>query len=224
MDRETCTQSGENSEYLQAIDSALAIIGIRMFNPWCQPNWMFKLSKYYARQERNTKILLNAVTKIIEQKLVKHNITNCNGIATVTSSSLLSNHHITSDPSNNETFAKEKHIFIDRVLKLSHEEHTLTFKDVQSETNTILLAGFETTATSMAFIMLMLAMHPEYQQHVYDELAPLLSEDGVDITQADLAKLKYLDMFIKETLRVFPVVPFLTRTTDAEIQIGRCTF
>lgn len=184
---------------------------------------MFRLSKYWARQEQNTKILLNAVTKIIEQKVAKLNLSNCNN-ASIAAKSPASdimpsnNNTQATNLSNNETFAKEKHIFIDRVLKLSHEEQTLTFADVQSETNTILLAGFETTATSMAFVMLMLAMHPEYQELVYDELQPLLNQS--DITQADLAELKYLDMFIKETLRILPVVPFLTRTTDADIQIG----
>lgn len=71
----------------------------------------------------------------------------------------------------------------------------------------------------MSFIMLMLGMYPDHQQRVYEELQPLLV-DGRDVSQAELGELKFLDMFIKETLRVFPVVPFLTRTTTADIQIG----
>lgn len=71
----------------------------------------------------------------------------------------------------------------------------------------------------MAFVMLMLAMYPKYQQRVYEELQVRLG-DKDDFTHTDLAELKYLDMFIKETLRMFPVVPFLTRTTSADIQIG----
>lgn len=71
----------------------------------------------------------------------------------------------------------------------------------------------------MSFVMLMLGMHQDYQQRVYEELQPLLAE-GRDVIQSDLGDLKYLDMFIKETMRVFPVVPFMTRTTTADIQIG----
>lgn len=66
----------------------------------------------------------------------------------------------------------------------------------------------------------MLAMYPELQQRVYDEMKCIHLEDGVDITQHDLAHLKYLDMFIKETMRVFPSVPFLTRTATSDIKLG----
>lgn len=73
----------------------------------------------------------------------------------------------------------------------------------------------------MAFIMLMLAMFPDLQQRVYEEMKCVHLEDGVDVTQADLAHLKYLDMFIKETMRVFPSVPFLTRTIASDIKLGK---
>lgn len=72
----------------------------------------------------------------------------------------------------------------------------------------------------MAFIMLMLAMYPDLQQRVYDEMKCIHLEDGVDITQIDFANLKYLDMFIKETMRVFPSVPFLTRTVASDVKLG----
>lgn len=35
---------------------------------------------------------------------------------------------------------KEKHIFIDRVLKLAHEDKKFSVSDVRDETNTVLLA------------------------------------------------------------------------------------
>lgn len=38
------------------------------------------------------------------------------------------------------SFVKEKAVFIDRVIKLSHDDHTFTLDHVLSQTNTILLA------------------------------------------------------------------------------------
>lgn len=73
----------------------------------------------------------------------------------------------------------------------------------------------------MAFIMLMMAMYPDLQQRLFEEMKCIDLEDEVDITQNDLAHLKYLDMFIKETMRIFPSVPFLTRTIASDIKLGK---
>lgn len=40
------------------------------------------------------------------------------------------------------------------------------------------------------------------------------------VEQEDLAKLKYMDRFIKETLRLFPVAGFIVRAVDEDIDIG----
>lgn len=86
-----------------------------------------------------------------------------------------------------------------------------------------MLQGYETTATTLSFVMLMLAMHPDLQQRVYDECESLFTElGGEDITNDSIAHLKYLEMFIKETLRLFPAVPFLTRATTSELVVGAC--
>lgn len=69
MDREMSTQSGNNADYLEAIDSSMAIAGIRMFNPWRQPDWLFKLSKYSKKQEWNTMVLKETVNQVETQHI-----------------------------------------------------------------------------------------------------------------------------------------------------------
>lgn len=67
----------------------------------------------------------------------------------------------------------------------------------------------------------MLAMHPQYQETLYEELESITLSNTEDITNEEIAHLKFLDMFIKETLRLFPSVPFLTRKTTGYFEIGK---
>lgn len=119
-------------------------------------------------------------------------------------------------------FGRDKHIFIDRVLKLVFFDKVFNIEDAKNETNTILMAGYETTGTTLSFIMLMLAMHPEYQERIYEECKSVVFSNNEDITADSMVYLKYVDMFIKETLRLFPAVPYLTRKTSTNFEVGSC--
>lgn len=66
----------------------------------------------------------------------------------------------------------------------------------------------------------MLAMYPEYQERVYSELKSIDLSDDADIPNDVLTNLTYLEMFIKETLRLFPSVPYMTRTVLADMKLG----
>lgn len=66
----------------------------------------------------------------------------------------------------------------------------------------------------------MLALHPEYQEKVFQEIREIFPEQCSDVTAEDIAKFKYTEQFIKETMRFTPTVPFLTRTARKDIQIG----
>lgn len=87
---------------------------------------------------------------------------------------------------------------------------------------TIVIAGNETTALSLSYIILLLAMHPDVQDKVYDELHEVFDAQDEIMTYEHIQRLTYFDRVIKEGLRLLPVVPFIMRTATADTQISNC--
>lgn len=66
----------------------------------------------------------------------------------------------------------------------------------------------------------MLALHPEYQETAYKEILSVMRDKNVELTQADLDKLEFVDLIIKETLRLFPTAPIIGRIANKPIKLN----
>ncbi|CAH0559998.1 unnamed protein product [Brassicogethes aeneus] len=80
-------------------------------------------------------------------------------------------------------------------------------------------AATDTTAYSMAYTCILLAMHPAIQEKVYKEVINIVGKDE-EITYNILPSLKYTEMAINEALRLLPVVPWIARKSTADIDLG----
>lgn len=80
------------------------------------------------------------------------------------------------------------------------------------------LAGHETSAVTLAFVLHNLSKHKDVQEKVFEEVNRVL--DGRIPTFADLDKLQYLESVIKETLRLQPPATLMTRVTSTDQVIG----
>lgn len=70
----------------------------------------------------------------------------------------------------------------------------------------------DTTAVSLSTLLLMLAMHEDYQQKVFDELSTIMPNPDVDLTPSHINRMIYLDQCLRETQRLFPTVPLIGRS------------
>jgi len=73
-----------------------------------------------------------------------------------------------------------------------------------AQVNGIVFAAHDTTGCVLAFALHTLARFPHLQDKVREEVLDLVGEDMV--TLDDLAKLVYTQMFIQETMRMYPPV------------------
>lgn len=80
-----------------------------------------------------------------------------------------------------------------------------------------LLAGHETTATSLAFTLHLLALHPGLQDRARAEIAAVLGDRTPGA--ADLDRLPYLTQVLKEAMRLYPAAPVLGRRSVAAAEV-----
>jgi cytochrome P450 family 4 len=92
---------------------------------------------------------------------------------------------------------------------------------MMEETQTMIAAGSDTTALTMSFTTIMLALHQDVQEKVYQEICDIFGNSDRDPTLDDLNKMEYLERVIKETMRLFPVGPILFRHVQEDIKIRK---
>ncbi|MCB5181957.1 cytochrome P450 [Streptomyces antimicrobicus] len=81
-----------------------------------------------------------------------------------------------------------------------------------------LLAGHETTATSLAFALHLLGRHPEQQDRAREEIRRVLGDRTPEA--ADLDRLPYLTQVLKEAMRLYPAAPVIGRRAVAATDIA----
>lgn len=90
---------------------------------------------------------------------------------------------------------------------------------VTSDKNLLIYQAQDSTTIIISTSLLMLAMHKNIQEKVVNELREVFTsvDDPVDFEIVN--KLPYLEMVIKETLRLFPISAFTLRTSTDDFQL-----
>ncbi|MET9375762.1 cytochrome P450 [Streptomyces sp. NPDC002992] len=100
----------------------------------------------------------------------------------------------------------------------SAEDGSFDASELREQVLVFLLAGHETTATSLGFALHLLALHPEQRKRAHEEVDRVLA--GRTPGAADLDALPYLTRVLKEAMRLFPAAPAIGRRAVAATEIG----
>ncbi|KAF2888386.1 hypothetical protein ILUMI_17787 [Ignelater luminosus] len=87
----------------------------------------------------------------------------------------------------------------------------LTDEDIAAQAFLFFLAGFDSVATLMHFVAYELAVHPDIQVKLQQEIDGILNNSNGSLTYEKLSSMKYMDMVLSETLRKWPSAFFLDR-------------
>ncbi|XP_075411896.1 cytochrome P450 4X1 [Tenrec ecaudatus] len=115
------------------------------------------------------------------------------------------------------TQEKKYQDFLDVVLSAQAEnEDIFSDTDLSSEVNTFILAGHDTTAAGISWLLYCLALNPEHQQRCREEIRGILGDKPSTIWD-HLDEMPYTTMCIQEALRLIPPVPSISRELNKPI-------
>lgn len=109
------------------------------------------------------------------------------------------------------------------MMMLTEDEdgNRMTDEQLRDEVVTMFLAGHETTANTMNWAWMLLAQHPEIEAKLHHELDSVL-QGGVP-TLADLKRLPYSLMVIKEAMRLYPPAWMVSREATEDLELNGYT-
>jgi cytochrome P450 len=91
-------------------------------------------------------------------------------------------------------------------------------KEMFDHMMTLICAGHDTTAYFSAYLVYLLATHQDVQTKLRAEITEHF-KGRKEVTPDDLAQLSYLAKVMQETLRVYAIIPGLTRISSEEVHI-----
>ncbi|RNA00434.1 cytochrome p450 -like protein [Brachionus plicatilis] len=93
----------------------------------------------------------------------------------------------------------------ERFSKNTEFKKSLSAIEVENNLILFMLAGFDTTSTTLGLSCYVLSINSDEQLRLYDEISAVFGTDINSINYDSVQQFKYLDWFIKEVLRHYPV-------------------
>jgi cytochrome P450 len=98
----------------------------------------------------------------------------------------------------------------------------ITDREIRDEAATLFVAGHDTTSASLAWFWYMLSRNPEVERRAIREVDAATA--GRTPTFEDLPRLKYVEMAVKEAMRMYPASGFLFgREATEDVELGGYT-
>ncbi|GIX99690.1 cytochrome P450 4V2 [Caerostris darwini] len=199
LGKETQTEASTTS-FIHSVDEMASLAFERCHLPWLWNNFLFSLSSLGRRFSKAVRISHNFTNKLISEKK------EARLAQTVEQKS-----------------GHRKLAFIDLLIEEHITNNSLTENDIRHEVDNFTFAGHDTTSVSMSWCLWLVGLHPWVQDRIHEELENIFGEDDREPTSIDLKDMEYLECVIKESLRLYPTVPLLTRELRNDIQIREYT-
>ncbi|XP_020289593.1 cytochrome P450 4C1-like isoform X4 [Pseudomyrmex gracilis] len=199
-------------QYRKSIEDMGRFFVHRLQSPWLYPEWSFALSPTGRQQAKTLKILHGFTEKVIKERKLYHERTQYQYLKSIETG-------ISTKTDDVEVIGiRKKRLAMLDLLIAASRENNITDLDIREEVDTFMFEGHDTTAMGVCFALLLLAEHKDVQDRVRTEVADVMKETEGKLIMASLQKLPYLERCLKEVMRLYPSVHFISRLNSEEIQ------
>jgi len=110
-------------------------------------------------------------------------------------------------------------------LLLAHDEDgaRLSETEIQGNIITILLAGEDTTAHTLSWLLYLITEHPEVQHKMQQEADAVLGPETTPPDISTVEKLNYIEAVAHETLRLKSVAPLMFMEPNRDVELAGIT-
>ncbi|XP_047530410.1 cytochrome P450 4C1-like, partial [Vanessa atalanta] len=114
----------------------------------------------------------------------------------------------------------KRHLAMIDLLFENERNNNIDESGIREEVDTFLFAGFDTITTALMFFIMRIANEPTVQEKIQEEIDNIFGKSTRTPTVEDLNEMKYTDSCIKEALRIYPPVPYISRHLKEETVLG----
>ncbi|KAL6262133.1 hypothetical protein P5V15_007232 [Pogonomyrmex californicus] len=200
-------------QYRKVVHEMGDILIYRIMRPWLHLDMTFALMPMGRKHAKNLKILHGFTEKIIAERKQYHERTNRQYLK-----------HLESDVELSKTdeeimgIKKKRSAMLDLLIAASYNNE-INNSDIREEIDTFTFEGHDTVAMGLTYAILALAEHKDIQERVRSEVKTVMHENEGKFTIAALNNMSYLERCLKESLRLYPSVPMISRILSEDIKL-----
>ncbi|XP_050348227.1 cytochrome P450 4C1-like isoform X1 [Nymphalis io] len=186
-------QHTPDTSYLRARHTVMTILNKRFFKVWLQPDFIFNLTPFAKQQRENIEITHKFTDEVVKKKRRQQNMAI----------------------SDNQ-LARQPKTVLDMLFG---REIEFTDEQLREHIDSITIAGNDTTALVIAYTLVLLGIHQDAQNKVLQEQKNIFGDSKRGALKEDIFKMNYLERVIKESMRLYAVVPIISRNIHKDIYL-----
>ncbi|XP_058835417.1 cytochrome P450 4C1-like [Topomyia yanbarensis] len=195
-------------EYRQKLYEIGEMLVHRLMRPWLHSDLACKLNGYQNALQKLLLPVHSFTTGIINQRRQEfQQISDKTEVIT---------------EENLYTSTKKRYAMLDSLL-LAEQKQQIDDEGIREEVDTFTFEGHDTTASALVFIFFTLAREQHVQERIHKEICEVKSQKLVKdgpFSPQDYAEMKFMDRAIKECLRLWPPVTFISRAVSEDIVLS----
>ncbi|KAG5888996.1 hypothetical protein JTB14_033926 [Gonioctena quinquepunctata] len=189
----TKAQYGEMNNFVKTLTRMYTLIHARMVKVWLHNDFMFRFSSNYDEQERGKEIVFGFIEKVLcDAKNMDHG--------------------------EDQSYQP----IIRQLLDIQKKQPNFaTDEEMMHHLITLYTASEDTITSIVSFTLVLLGMYPNIQNNVINEIHNIMDNGKLELQESQLNKFDYLDMVIKDVLRLFPIAAFIVRKAEEDFEIEK---